>query len=393
MRQQASTEEDIKLCTALDNMRYKDCTPKDILFLRSRITSQVGKVSICSPEFRNISIITAMNVQKDEINRLGCLRFAQETKQKLTHFFSEDSLNTSNVLVSQTQKKKKPTRRLTCISDRLQQILWNLSHSSSSKHVAGKLSLCIGLPIIIKCNAATELCITNSQEATVMGWQSKYGKRGQQMLDTLFVKLQNPPYNVNLDDLPENVVPLTCTTNTITCKLPDDGNLSISRTQVEILPNFAMTDFASQGKTRPYNPVDLNNCRSHQAYYTALSRSATAAGTVILQGFDAGKITGRASGALRQEFRELELLDEITKLQYESRLPQSVMGDRRIALIHTYRLHKGMSYVPAIVHHSIRWNKADPMLDSKDNNVEWKIVEKTKVKPTIVVVSTKQEKI
>jgi hypothetical protein len=69
------------------------------------------------------------------------------------------------------------------------------------------------------------------------------------------------------------------------------------------------------------NPVDLNNCWSHQAYYTALSRSLSADGTVILQGFDAQKITGKASGALRQEFRDLELLDEITKLQYLSKLP------------------------------------------------------------------------
>jgi hypothetical protein len=39
-------------------------------------------------------------------------------------------------------------------------------------------------------------------------------------------------------------------------------------------------------------------------------------GTVILQGFDAKKMTGGASGALRQEFREIELLDEIINLHY-----------------------------------------------------------------------------
>jgi len=39
--------------------------------------------------------------------------------------------------------------------------------------------------------------------------------------------------------------------------LKDDSKLAISRIQVEVLPNFAMTDFASQGKTHPYNPVDL----------------------------------------------------------------------------------------------------------------------------------------
>ena len=93
--------------------------------------------------------------------------------------------------------------------------------------------------------------------------------------------------------------------------------------KLKFYQNFAMTDFASQGKTRPQNPVDLNNCRSHQAYYTALSRSSTAKGTIILQGFEPKKITGRASGALRQE-------------------------------LHNFRLHKGMSYVPNTVYCAIK---------------------------------------
>ena len=47
-----------------------------------------------------------------------------------------------------------------------------------------------------------------------------------------------------------------------------------------------MTDIVSQGKTCPNNVVELNNLLTHQSYYTALSRSATAKGTTILQGFD-----------------------------------------------------------------------------------------------------------
>jgi hypothetical protein len=90
-----------------------------------------------------------------------------------------------------------------------------------------------------------------------------------------------------------------------------------------------MTDFASQGKTRPFNVADLNNLSTHQAYYTALSRSATAGGTLILQGFDPRNITGGCSGALRQEFRELELLDEITLCRYMGRLRETVYGPTR----------------------------------------------------------------
>ncbi|KAF8236801.1 hypothetical protein L208DRAFT_1187659, partial [Tricholoma matsutake] len=58
----------------------------------------------------------------------------------------------------------------------------------------------------------------------------------------------------------------------------------------------------------------------HQAYYTALSRGSTAAGTLILTGFHPHKIQGGASGALWQEFCELELLDSITTLQFHEEL-------------------------------------------------------------------------
>jgi len=66
-----------------------------------------------------------------------------------------------------------------------------------------------------------------------------------------------------------------------------------------------MTDFASQGRTRINNVVDLHNCRNHQSVYTCLSRSASIDGTVLVQGFDASKVQGGLSGYLWQESENL----------------------------------------------------------------------------------------
>ena len=52
------------------------------------------------------------------------------------------------------------------ISPALQKIIWNLPHSATN-HFPGKLSLCIGIPVIIRNNDATELCITKGQEGHV----------------------------------------------------------------------------------------------------------------------------------------------------------------------------------------------------------------------------------
>src|SRR6266699_7308962 len=74
-------------------MRYAQCTPNDIEFLKTRIAGKNPRQpNIAKKRFRNISIITELNSQKDQLNKLGSLRFATETGQKLTDFYSDDEL-------------------------------------------------------------------------------------------------------------------------------------------------------------------------------------------------------------------------------------------------------------------------------------------------------------
>ena len=362
MRQKKQSAEDAKLRTCLENMRYKACTPDDIAFLRTRISSSVpGRPSICHEQFRDVSIITSTNLHKDEINRLGAVRFAQETGQSLTDFFSDDSPRVTQA----DSEEGKGVKRVAELTNEMKDGLWSQPPSSTDKHIAGKLSLCIGLPVMIRYNFAMEMCMTQGQEGFVYGWQSKMGSSGQLVLDTLFIKLKDPPSHVRVSGLPENVVPVYPTTTNVKVMLPNDEKYYVARTQVEVLVNFAMTDFASQGKTRPYNVSDLNNLRSHQSYYTAISRSATAEGTLILQGFDPRQIVGGCSGALRQEFRELELLDDVTRVRYSGKLPVSVDGDTRNNVITSFRNWKGAQYIPSSVHSSIRWSKRSPWLETE----------------------------
>ena len=59
------------------------------------------------------------------------------------------------------------------------------------------------MPVMIRYNLATELCITKGQEGFVYDWIEGVGKKGQRIIRVLFVKLQNPPFSVKLSDLPE----------------------------------------------------------------------------------------------------------------------------------------------------------------------------------------------
>ncbi|KAF8234244.1 hypothetical protein L208DRAFT_1262774, partial [Tricholoma matsutake] len=167
-----------------------------------------------------------------------------------------------------------------------------------TKLIPVKLSICLNMSVMIHNNAATKLGIMKGQEAFVYGWDCQKGPGGKDMLNTLFVKLTNSPCPIKLDGLPLNVVPLT----KMTSKCVQYTRYSVPcvqhACQIEALPNFAMMDYALQGKTHLYNVVDLSHSCSHQSYYTSLSRSATADGTLILSSIHPGKITGGASGAL-----------------------------------------------------------------------------------------------
>jgi len=86
-------------------------------------------------------------------------------------------------------------------------------------------------------------------------------------------------------------------------------------------------------------------------------------------------ITGGCSGWLRQEFRDLELLDEITRLRFHSQLVPEIDGHCRNTLIRQFRTWKGLKYVPENLHPTIKWSAQQPYpLESQVQDIPWKIV-------------------
>ncbi|EDQ98416.1 uncharacterized protein LACBIDRAFT_302380 [Laccaria bicolor S238N-H82] len=138
IRQNTQSVEDAKLRTALENMRY---APK-----------------LADKRFRNVSIITALNSQKDRINELGSVCFAADTGQTLTDFYSVDTLGVECDPVTGKKPRGRPkkTAIYKTISPKLQNLLWNLCHLASD-HVPRKLSLCIGMPVT--CGCGPVLCM------------------------------------------------------------------------------------------------------------------------------------------------------------------------------------------------------------------------------------------
>ncbi|KAF5314576.1 hypothetical protein D9611_007202 [Ephemerocybe angulata] len=261
MRQTATSEDDQRFRTALEHMRFKDCTYEDVEFLRSRIPSFNPGLTLSDDKWKNVSVITAWNTHKDQINEMNARRFALEHNEELRYFYSIDK---------QTQTKGGRSKRKATatnsnpirLTPAVQQALW-ASPPYTSEHIPSNIPLCRGMPVMIRNNEATELCITKGQEAIVVGWSAHElpGYSDRFALDTLFVELINPPKDTAIPHLPLNVVPLTRQTTAISATLPNDRTINISRQQIPIQLNFAMTDYCSQGNV--YGSFKRENYRRH----------------------------------------------------------------------------------------------------------------------------------
>ena len=100
-----------------------------------------------------------------------------------------------------------------------------------------------------------------------------------------------------------------------------------------------------------------------------------------MQSFSPCLIICGASGYLRQEFRELELLDEISKLRYEGKFPDCVEGNFRNPLIRSYQQWMDADYVPPLTHPALQWSVTDPLsLLPVVTDAPWQIIDKIKKK-------------
>ncbi|KZT31030.1 hypothetical protein SISSUDRAFT_965308, partial [Sistotremastrum suecicum HHB10207 ss-3] len=233
-------------------------------------------------------IVTTLNAFRDGANEIGAQKFAEERGLQLHNFHSLDE----RISAAKRNRSKAHQANRPHLTLREQKYLWDRP-PCSTEHNPGIISLCLGMPVMIKNNVAVECGVTNGAEALVVGWKANEHVLEDykfSVLDVVFVRLKNPVKSIQLGGLPENVVPIYRRKVTIKCMLQNDNEMPISRTQVPLVLNFAMTDFNSQGRTRPQNPLELSECRTFQSIYTCLSRSPSLAGTLILSGLDTKKI-------------------------------------------------------------------------------------------------------
>jgi hypothetical protein len=90
----------------------------------------------------------------------------------------------------------------------------------------------------------------------------------------------------------------------------------LKRTQLPLVPAFAMTAHKAQGKTMEVVVVDLESTRGTESPYVMLSRAKSLDGVFILRPFRQKVIQCRPSEDVRNEFKRLDVLCHQTKMKY-----------------------------------------------------------------------------
>ena len=292
MRQ--SGPENIPFTQCLDRLRIGNCTDSDYDLLNTCILDNAHE-NIHSSEWKTAPIIVSDNATKDALNTRLAAKFAADTGQKLEWYYSTDK-RAGNTL---TDPQLKET---------LQQL-----HSGQTNYRLGKIPLVKGMPVLINQNFDVEGGIVNGSTGTIESIRYRTDENGDRHLISCTVLVQDCTDDA-LPHLQPYHIPILEDTVDMTFIHPfSKRKCTIHRSQIPILPAFAMTVHKAQGQSLNNVIIDLDCCSGTESPYVMVSRATSLAGLLILRPFHKNKIRCRQSQDSRNESRRLQSLALQTK--------------------------------------------------------------------------------
>lgn len=193
--------------------------------------------------------------------------------------------------------------------------LWTLS-SSQTHDSLGRLPLFPGMKIMVQENLVFSAHVVNGMPGTVRDilYEEEDGRRYP-----IVVYVHIPQSGKLFQALQEDIVPIFPESTYFTwypSSNPEDA-VTVTRSQLPLLPAYAYTDYKAQGRSLEKAIVDPASALSLQGVYVMLSRVKRMDGLAILRHFPERKINDRLSQELREELARLEDLDRETSVRYE----------------------------------------------------------------------------
>jgi len=318
LHQQMRCEDETYLAM-LSRLREGFCTPADYRYLQQFVLGEKEMRPDADGRFP-LALVTR-NHLRTALNDQGTASLAAAAG---TPLLSWDALD---------RHGKRP------VDADLRRILLDLP-DNATENLPGTFSCMPDMPVMLTHNIAPELGLNNGTRATlleiVVDKDTKKTRKdnGSYELDSvpLYVKVrvQPRPGDVALDfGLGENIVPIFPRTKSFKTELHvvgtpagDDAEHSFNRTQIPLIPLFAMTDYKSQGQSMKTAVIDLARPpppyrNSAASLYVLLSRLRTGEGLHILRDFPEDVLpTSGVNPEQQLEIARLQMLFEQTKLRH-----------------------------------------------------------------------------
>ena len=159
------------------------------------------------------------------------------------------------------------------------------------------------MPVLINQNFDIEGGIVNGSTGTVESIRYTIDTNGDRHLISCTVLVEDCTDNALPHLEPHNIPILEDTVDMSFIHPYLKRKCTIHRTQVPILPAFAMTVHKAQGQSLSNVIVDLESCFGTESPYVMVSRATSFAGLLILRPFHKYKIRCRQSQDSRNESR------------------------------------------------------------------------------------------
>ncbi len=277
----------------LGRLREGKCTHDDFDLLNSR---QLPKSDVLSPgeNWSNVPIIVSNNECKDALNITATAEFAARNRRPMHWYYATDTTGGRDIE-----------------DERLQHHLESM-HSGKTNQRLRRIPLVIGMPVMICQNFDVEHGVVNGCTGTLK--KIRYRSDAQGRRHALSCVVETPTTSgtplTGLDE--QSVVVLQDTTDMRFVHPYSHKVCTIKRTQVPIMPAFAMTAHKAQGQTMDKVIVDLEGCHGTESPYVMLSRVKSLDGLRILWPFSIRKIQCRQSEDARRELQRLNFLQLLT---------------------------------------------------------------------------------
>ncbi|CAE7470232.1 pfh1, partial [Symbiodinium pilosum] len=229
---------------------------------RQRVVDGPWDPRLQQGKFVNATVIVPNNDAKYQINKDRAMAYAQHAKTPLEWSVAQDKAGAETL---QTQ-----------VCDKATKIRWLQYHDMETEGLCGMLPLAIGMPVALTQHVdRSQKSLLKGRTGYVHSW---FWKENEQQPRVVYVKFEGAQWTLDGTTEPGlyPILPVTRTWKLDKNRKP--AVLKVHRKQIPLVPAFAITAHASQGKTLPLGQkkqavvLDLNvDSKTHAAYGTVVA--------------------------------------------------------------------------------------------------------------------------